>query len=133
MEAQTNWKRKNEVWLDPKELIYESILINKEGENIIMKRVTKFFACLLMCCMIVMPSAVSTTHASGNPPVCDHTNNMYLAYSTGEYVHGQQYVRIGGLLYIQYDMWENYVYRCPICGYERVYRYHIRYDYELVE
>lgn len=30
MEAQTNWKRKNEVGLDPKELIYESILINKD-------------------------------------------------------------------------------------------------------
>ncbi len=97
-----------------------------------MKKGIRFIVCILMCIMVVSSGTVST-YASGNPPVCDHQNNMYHAFDSEPYVYDEWHVSIGGHYYLCQDIWINKVYRCPICGYERVKSYHVRYDYIFIE
>lgn len=105
-----------------------------------MKKGIKFAICLLSCLMIfsadvlsakaAAPVAVAHVHQEkgSQVPVCDHNKNMYLAFSSAEYVYYYENLTMGGWHWRRNYIGRNDVYRCPLCGYERVDFKHVRYQ-----
>ena len=105
-----------------------------------MKKGIKFAICLLSCLMIFSADVLSAKAAApvaahvhqekgSQVPVCDHNNNMYLAFSSAEYVYDHDYWSLGNQFWRRDYIGRNDVYRCPLCGYERVVFKHVRYKF----